>query len=516
MLSTAIIFSDGMVLQRQKKIKVWGETDSTGPVNVSLIDPGTGSELGSAETTAISDGKWAVTLSPQEANTGLQMTITDHLETIIVKDVCIGEVWIAGGQSNMAFLLGFEKNYVREAADKSRSQKEYNPYIRFFDYPKAAFEGALKEFDFKAEGFWRGCSADDLPYFSAVGYYFAEDLQKDLQIPVGIVGCNWGGTPAVAWMDPARLVGTEGSVWLDDYEPYRERQSSPEFLQEYGKNLANNPGDPLSDKMGSMLLKHAVPKVLQKILMVLMKNSQDPEYPFERRPGGLYETMLKKIVPFSCRGVIWYQGETDGDNHPDQYTVVFSKLIENWRELWGEELPFLFVQLAPLDKWFVCDGRNYHGVRRCQQTVSETVPNTWMTSTSDCGMRWDIHPKNKLPVGRRLSLLARKHVYGEDITADAPKMSSASYRGNDLVIQLESARGLHIKGKKLAELAVVYENSDGEEQEKFIHAAVEGDTLVCKGIRNAKALRFAQRPYYEVNLYNDADIPALPAVLSLR
>lgn len=119
----------------------------------------------------------------------------------------------------------------------------------------------------------------------------------------------------------------------------------------------------------------------------------------EQNPGALYHHMLKGVAPFSVRGVIWYQGESD-DRHPEVYATVFSQMIRCWRDLWGEELPFLFVQLAPFEKWLFTSGREYPLLRQQQELVSKTVPGVWMTTSGDAGMQWDIHPKEKKPISR--------------------------------------------------------------------------------------------------------------------
>ncbi len=500
MFKTAMIFTSKMVLQRNKPVPVWGEGNPGETVKVTF-------DGNTVQTTVDENGSWKVELPPHEAGKGYELTVWSAGESLHFTEVSVGEVWLAGGQSNMEYLMGFEKHYEEELG-KERTQD-----IHFFDYPEVSYEGEMEDFHYTTEGFWRDCTDEDLQFYSAVGYYFAKELQADLDVPIGIIGCNWGGTPACAWMDPERLMGTEGEAWVTEYEEAIRDLDVESYKEAFVKNPQNDRTRQIVDPFNLKIVKEGISREEQEALMKMMENmgagaAVFTEGPYwERRPGGLYETMLKKVVPYALRGVIWYQGETDGDSHPDAYASVFSSLIENWRELWGEELPFLFVQLAPFGRWLQCIGEPYAIVREQQEKVADTVPGTWMASIGDAGMEWDIHPKDKKPVGERLALLARGHVYGESILCDAPKALSASRDDGDLVISFENGEGLHIHGDKVNALSV--KGPDGVIRE-VDRACVHGSRLRLLGAADAVEVIFAKGDYYEVNLYNGADIPALP------
>ena len=499
MLKTAMIFNDGMVLQRGKPVPVWGSASPGEEVTAVL-----GQETQKAA--AGDDGEWKIVFSPLEAAEGLTLTIRGESEEIIIHDVAVGEVWIAGGQSNMEFYLGYESHYD-EIKDSFQNNR-----IRFFDYPEAAYEEALTDFNYKNEGFWRYAGKEDLAYFSAVGFYFAVNLQEDLGVPVGIVGCNWGGTPACSWMEPERLVGTKGEVWLADQEEAEKEKPMEQRFLEYRNDPLSDHTDIIHDPVNIRVMRDGLTREEQ--LAEIAKRGPIPAKPFffERRVGALYNTMLKKVAPYAARGVIWYQGETDGDYHPDAYTEVFTRMIESWRDLWQEELPFLFVQLAPYGAWMEFTGEHYGLVRMSQDEVSRTVPGTWMAVTGDVGMEWDIHPKNKQPVGERLALLARGHVYGEDILCDAPDAEMAGWEGDRLLIRFRNAEGLHIEGESLNALFAVEE--DGSRR-PVTQAETNGNALILMNAGDAVSVEFAMEPYYEVNLYNGSHIPARPFRLDI-
>lgn len=215
MLKSAMIFNDNMVLQREKEITIWGITDSLKKVRVLLSDEN-GKGICESECRADSDGKWEVKLEPMYANRNLTMLIQSEKEELKFCNVQIGEVWIAGGQSNMEYWLYFDEEKEQELALPE------NTNIHYFDYPKIAYEGQLEEYDFSEYGFWRKCNAKEMPWFSAVAYYFAKKLEGELQIPIGIVGCNWSGTPACAWIDEDYMRGTAAEIWLREYEEANE------------------------------------------------------------------------------------------------------------------------------------------------------------------------------------------------------------------------------------------------------------------------------------------------------
>lgn len=495
MLKPAAIFADQMILQRNKPITIWGKADIGADVTVRLDEA-------EAVCQTDHDGNWTVSLPPQDAAQDLTMTICSGEEALTLRSVCVGEVWIAGGQSNMAFYLGYEE-YFEEVL---RSPK--NPLIRFYECPRISYEGQDTDFDFSREGFWRSCTDKDLRYFSAVGYYFAAALAEDLQIPIGIIGCNYGGTPACAWMDPEQLRGTEGEVWLTDYADSTRNMDMAAFMEEYRKNPINDSCRMIDDPMNIRIMKDGLSRETQLAVLADPKAVfEAPPIFYERRPGGLYQTMLRKIVPYSVRGVIWYQGETDGDSHPEAYRTVFARMIENWRDLWQDQLPFLFVQLAPFCEWLEVTGKDYGIVRQCQDAVSHTCPDTWMTTTGDVGMEWDIHPKNKKPVGERLALLARGHVYGEDVLCDPPEAYLARRVPEGVEISFRHGEGLMVDGPVLKALQLVL--TDGTAV-----SAAEGHTeagkLIIREDRPVSAVRFAMTDYCEVNLYNGAGVPARP------
>lgn len=508
MLKAAMIFGNNMVIQQQKYFKIWG----TGEPGKSISGTLKGKNTVSVEEFIDKRGNWMLTFSPMEAERNLELTITDDQETLTYSNICIGEVWLAGGQSNMEYFIEFD------AEKESVLNGNMNLDIRFFDYPEVSYEGQLEEHDYSRFGIWRTCTKEDLPYFSAVAYYFAENLNKSLDIPIGIVGCNWGGTPACAWMDKDYLKDNEGKAWLESYDEAVKDLNLEEYKANFIADPKNDHSNPFQDEMMCKVMYPGLSRKEQlRVIEMMSGEDGNPILPkagpyYEKRPGGLYDLMLKKVAPYTSRGVIWYQGETDSDK-PEIYGTVFSKLIECWRNLWEDKLPFLFVQLAPFGEWMGLPGTQFPEIRKQQEFVSKTLPDAWMISSSDAGMEYDIHPKHKKTIGTRLALMARGHIYGENIMCNPPEFLNAERSLEGIKINFQYSDGLHIKGDKINDLSIV--NSDGVELVPF-EVSIADNSLLIKGeFPDKVTISFASTGYYKVNLYNKEDNPAKPFEITL-
>lgn len=506
MLALPVIFGENMVLQQGKKISVWGKAAPGAQVQVAV-------QGGTFTTTAGADGNWRALCGPLEPSFQETFVVSSQGEEIRLGNVLIGEVWLAGGQSNMEFYMRHDACLAEEAPRCA------NQAIRFFDYPEVSYPGQIDEAPYgKAYGFWRPCDRENLEYFSAVAYYFARDLQQALGVPVGIVGCNWGGTAAVSWMDEGAILEGGGKAYLDEYQQAVQGLD----LEAYEKRFQEDPiryrtdilAEPLNDMlMQGLPMEEVMGRVQEMGLTLPGPPLMGPKN--EHRPGGLYEAMLCSLSPFGLRGFIYYQGESDGDAHPHCYQTLFPSLIRCWRRLWGEELPFLFVQLAPLDHWAACSGEPYAIIRAAQQHTADTVPLTGMASTSDVGMEFDIHPKQKRPVGHRLALLAQNRVYGRNVLCDAPRLTGAQWEGSALALTFAHAgSGLTLHGNQLGGLRVF---QNGTERTLAAHAQGDRVLLTGEGLQPGAPtqVRLATGSWYVVNLYNSAGIPAVPGSLDL-
>ncbi len=501
MLKLPMIFGDNMVLQRQKSIEIWGELGPGEQVTVELSR--NGKTVGKASAKSGEDGVFHVFLPALEAGRELALTVVSGGESVTFRDVLIGDVWIAGGQSNMEYFMNFD-------AEREAAYAWDEPELRFFDYPEVSFEGELEEYDFSEFGLWRRCRREDMPWWSAVGAWFAKKLHGETGVPVGVVGCNWGGTRACCWIGREYLEGTPGDVWLRDYERDNEDVDPTEYRNAYLANPANINNHPFEGF--TEVLWPGYTREVQLMALESMAKMEKPPY-FDLigpdhpwRPCGLYETMLKNVAPYTCRGVLWYQGESD-DTHPEIYDAVLEILVRNWRDLWHDELPFLMVELAPFGAWLDCVGDRFPIVRDRQERAARSIPGVWLASSSDCGMEWDIHPKHKRPIGERLALLALGHVYGQNIYCDAPELEEARWADGTLTLTFKYGEGLHIEGEAVNSLTADGVPCMGQTQ---------GNKFILSTQEKPRRVELAQSGYYQVNLYNGAGLPAKPFAAEVR
>lgn len=503
MIELARIFQNGMTLQRQKTIRIWGNTDSVQRIRVFLNEEEILADF-------LIEKEFLFELPAQEAMYDATLTIKGDVDVIELKNIDIGEVWIAGGQSNMEFLLRYE-------ADGERQIREANDmHLRFYDVGEYSFpeEEATTKKENICWDRWVPFVPEWAEYFSAVGMYFAKKLRAAYDVPFAIVGCNWGGTTASSWTEESYLKADEDlKSYLNDYEKTRQDQNKEEYNLKHDEALA---------LMATPRMEEAMRKVMKGNLsqldylnaIPLMQEIAKHPMPMGARhynsPGCLFRMMVKQIAGFTSRGVIWYQGESD-DYKPEIYDKLFSAMIHCWRDAWKEELPFLFVQLAPYGDALGTSGEKYPIIREKQEWVSRNVSNTYMASIMDSGMEKDIHPKNKSVVGERLALLARGKVYGEEILCEPPECVSMEIEEG--IVNLcfsNSGDGLQIQGDKLNALEVCV---DGKAIKTFC-TMINKDSVVIKSDKIKKEsqvnIAFAWTGYCEVNLYNSVGLSAKP------
>ncbi len=502
MLNLAEIFQSGMVLQRLAPLVLWGTAEPEAPVEVTLDG-----RTCVAGTDSL--GNWRATLPPRDAGRDLILTVRSGGQTLTLTGIAVGEVWIAGGQSNMEFWLRYEKHRAGETRDY--------PDLRFFDVPKLAYEGQERDFDYTRVGVWRRAVGEERDYFSAVGYYFQKSLAEALGIPVGIVGCNWGGTPSCAWMSQ-ESVERAGHAWLEaDAEAFRGMD--PEA---YARAMARKPDNATGDPFHSPFNEFMLPRTPVREEIEAFLAAQTPLEPGisalplpQNRPGVLYERMVKAIAPFPVRGVLWYQGESDDNGSRGRlYRDMLAALMADWRRLWDRRLPFLIVQLPGWESWFGFRNNGFSKIRECQRLAVEADPDAYLCSISDAGERFDIHPKDKRVVGERLAALALRHVYGKAVLCDPPFPAQTLREGRRIEIAFKnSGTGLEIRGGALR----ATEATDAAGRVDF-EAAARGDrlTLTLRRESGPVTVRHAGTEWFLVNLYNSAGIPAIPFCLTVE
>ena len=515
MIKLAEIFQNKMTLQRGKKICLWGESDTEENVTVAWNDS-------IICETVVPSGKFRLELPPMEAAEDGVLIVTTKKQQLAFEQVDIGEVWIAGGQSNMEFLLKYDREsdaMISEASDE---------HFRFFDVGEYAFEGerALGTKDGSHWDRWVTYNPKDAPYFSAVGTYFALKLRKSLGVPVAVVGCNWGGTSASAWVKKCVLrADPKLSIYTDRFDRATQGIDLKKYKEKMEKSnaYAQNPKvmEEVDKRMKNEIVKS--PGLLTRIVGKLIVATYKMGPYSENRPGGLYETMLLKIAGYAAAGFLWYQGESDYKD-ADIYDRLLQEVIRGFRREWGDaeaDMAFLLVQLTSYEGWKECSGENYHVIRQMQQRVTDQEKNVHLVSIMDVGSRYDIHPKEKRPVGERLALLAERYTYGMQVHCEAPRIVKAEREDGVIRVTFEHVYGeLAAKGDISDAFCLEAEEKRAKKGGKpsgkiHVTAKTEGSCVILTSdvldqVKGELWLSFAYRPYCPMKLFSKAGLAARP------
>lgn len=379
-------FSNGMVLQRDAKIHVWGWDTPKTKVAVALGEQ-------SATTTTDDNGQWSVSLPERAAGGPLKLTVKGS-QAIELSDIWMGDVWLCSGQSNMEWPVAASANKDAEIAAGN------HPMIRHIKINHRP--SATPETDLSTEG-WKVCTSETVGGFTAVGYFFARHLRTEVDVPIGLIGSNWGGTRIEPWTPP---VGFQGVA----------------ALKSISDNLSNFP-----EKNAEGAVNH-------------------------QSPLALYNGMIHPLIKMPIRGAIWYQGESN-NGEGMLYRDKMEALVNGWRSVWNQpELPFYFVQLAPYN--YGGEGERLAKIWEAQ-TASLGIKNTGMAVTVDIADLKDIHPTNKQDVGKRLALWALAKTYGKDVTYSGPLFQKATAVDSAMIVEFEHGSVLATNdGKPVRELMI--------------------------------------------------------------
>ena len=476
-----IIASD-MVVQRDAPIPVWGWADAGEEVHC---------ELGSSKASATADtsGHWLVRLPALPAGGPFELTVRGH-NTLKQTGILVGEVWLCSGQSNMEMGIAMSKDAKEEVAAAT------HPEIHLCLVPKTKAGFPMADVDAKwkvctpatvAEGGWNG--------FSAVAYYFGREIQKTLNVPVGLIESSWGGTRIEPWTPP------EGFAAVPALAPIGEDvgRANEEYGTAYAASL-----DRLEAAIGEArkaVAEHKPYPALPQLTLQHRLNS-------EGAPTGLYNGMIHPLVPFGIRGAIWYQGESNnGDSM--SYFEKMKGLIAGWRKVWNKgDFPFYFVQIAPFN--YGGDSTREAGIWNAQ-LASLSIPNTGMAVTTDIATLNDIHPPDKQDVGHRLALWALAKTYGKsDLVCSGPLYKSMKADGGKIIVTFNFiGSGLATRdGKDVSNFEIA--GADG----KFApaQAKIDGERVVvsAEGISAPTQVRFAWDQLAQPNLINKEQLPASP------
>ncbi len=492
MLKLAPIFTDHMVLQREKPLRLWGTGEDGSDVTVTLG--------GLSASAAVRGGRWSLTLPALPAGGPYTLHVTDGTQTLELSDVMLGEVWLCGGQSNMELALKDSRD-PQPALDACTETD-----VRLYHVGKRGFFDQ-QFYDEENASHWQLPSADACPHWTAVGYHFGVMLAKKLGVTIGLVECCCGGTSASAWISEETLAGTAiGQQYLDDYANGMEGLTDEEACRAYLEYCDYHAR--WQQRVAECYERD--PQIAwDKVLEICGENRYpgpwSPNNPL--RPHGLYDTMVSRITPYTLRGVLYYQGESD-DHRPKGYQTLLGMLIRQWREDFRDDaLPFLIVQL-PMFCYENTQGTNWAQIRLAQERIYRTTRNTGFACILDCGEFNEIHPKEKRTPAMRLYLQALREVYHlQEQGTTSPLMREAVPAQGSIRVTFDNAdNGLILRGDAGFELR----DADGNWHTARAAANEDSILVTSREVPHPTGVRYAFINYGEVTLFEQNGLPAAP------
>ena len=514
------LFSDHAVLQCGAPAPVWGWAGPGEKIQVSF-----GGQ--SRTTRADSFGKWIVQLAPFPASAEpRELTVRGATNTVRVQDVLAGEVWLAGGQSNMRSPLFAAHNaaeVVPGAAD---------PQLRLFNVKfKTAAEPQPS-----VSGQWQASAPETAKDFSAVGYFFARELRRVTDRPVAVISASWGGTPIQTWISLAGLKQNPAlertlAEWDKAVEQYKTVQANPKLVLDYEADLKRwkNEIEPAYSAAAKVYnAAKAAGKAVGEKPQPARPEPQNPDpmgMPSPSRrpqtPTVSFNGMIAPLAPYAMRGVIWYQGEANGSAGLE-YRKLFPRLIQDWRAHFGPKLTFLYVQLPGWGADAQPVAESGWPWTREAQLMALSEPHTGMAITIDIGDPNNVHPADKLDVAQRLALLARREAYGEKLAASGPLYRDFAVEGTKIRIRFrETGSGLTAGQAPWRAAGVAPLPTDrlvgffiAGADRKWVEAEakIEGESVLVSSpaVSQPAAVRYGWANSPRCNLYNREGLPASP------
>ena len=486
------LFTDNMVLQRGGPVAVYGTADDGEEVSVETA--------GERARATARDGRWSVQLPALNAGGPHRMTVAGK-NTIVLRNVLVGDVWLCTGQSNMAGVL---RTYVspqyKAYADMYKGIPDDEPLemIRLFKQARGAADEPQDDVqpDNAFGASWRVCDAESALLFSCTGYLFARSLQPRIDAPIGLIYAAVGGTPAESWVSSDVIASRPELHGIT--ERFQEALARfPAAQKTHEKRLAD---------------WQAKRKAGEKV-------GRRPRPPKVRRPSGLFRQMIAPLQRFRVKGAIWYQGESNA-GRPEEYATLFPALIASWRRQWGQgDFPFLFVQLAAFHQAHPVPRDAQWPWLREAQAGALKLPNTGMAVAVEAGHQTNIHPPQKPLVAERLVLCALGVAYGQDVVADGPTFKRMTVRGREAAVEFDHVasglvgKGVNLDGHELPAGRLKGFAICGDDRRfKWADAKIVGDTVVLShpDVSTPVAVRYAWDDFPLCNLYSQAGLPAPP------
>ncbi len=430
-VSLPSIFGDHMVMQQDTLVTLWGWGK---PMEKLTITNSWSNDT--LKTAVHNNAEWSVQFKTPKTSEPQSIKIKGY-NTVEIKDILMGEVWILSGQSNMEWSVD---HGIIDGEELSKNANHNEIRLFHVVWQTSAYPGI------DVRGKWVKCTPETMRPFSAIGYFFGEELQQQLNVPVGLISSNWGGTPVEAWIPEPAL-------------------SSNSRLNEAADVLPYFPWAPT-------------------------------------KPGIVYNAMIAPLMPLAIKGVLWYQGEANVDN-AYAYTEALTLMVDCWRKGFGTDFDFYFAQIAPFMYYPKETGVQ---IRDAQRRALNAIPNSGMMMVSDIGDTVDIHPRNKLAAGKRFAHLALNKSYGlKQFPASGPIYLSHQVDGSKVTVHFDDAEGLYSTSKDLE----MFELAGSDKKWFPAKATIKGNAVIvqCKQVKEPVYVRYAWSNTATPTLFNKDDLP---------
>ncbi|MEZ0182248.1 GDSL-type esterase/lipase family protein [Flavobacterium oncorhynchi] len=456
------VFSDNMILQREEPIVIYGNANGGSKVEV-LFD-------NQKEIVSTNEyGKWKAVFPAMKSGGTHQIKISSEKKSIVLKNILIGDIWFCSGQSNMAFPL---KNAENGTSVIKNAQN--NTTLRLLNFE------VLRETDEKAwdstvlektnqlqyfSGKWKVCDSINAKNFSAIAFYFGQNITREENVPIGLIEVAVGGSPIESWIDRYTLEHDDKVV--DVLTNWRKS----DFIMPWVRSRADEN----------------------------LKNAVNPKQRHPYAPSYNYEAGVAQFTEFPIKGFLWYQGESNAHNI-ELYEHLMPVMVQSWRKVWGASLPFYYVQLSSIDR------PSWPSFRDMQNRIQKEIPNSGMAVSMDFGDSTNVHPIRKKQIGDRLALLALKYTYGKNIIAEGPAVLKAIQKRDVILISFSNAKQLQTADKKeLIGFELVTEKGNRMEcKAEIVNNQVE---ITIPKAEKIKTVLYAWKPYTKANLVNEENLP---------
>lgn len=460
-LQMPYVFATNMVFQRNRSIPFYGSANSGDTVKVVF---------NSSEKTSIvnDDGQWSLQFPAQNAGGPFRATIKTSSQKIELNNIFIGEVWLCAGQSNMDFPLS------EAIQSKDEMLKAQNSSKIFLLNREPVTETDNRSWDSSIlskvnrheyfSGSWNVCDSNSAKDFSAVAYYYGQQIQQQLNVPVGLIQVAVGGSTTESWIDRKSM--EHHPVLVNELTNWRKS----DFFMDWVRQRAETN----------------------------LKNSSNTKQRHPYDPAFNFEAGIHDLTGFPVKGVIWYQGESNAHNI-ELHEILFTELVKSWRSNWGYELPFYFVQLSSLNR------PTWAHFRSSQFELQKKIPSTYMAVTSDLGEKENVHPRRKKEVGERLARLALHHEYGfRKIVPSGPSIVNVKLESKNVKISfdqlLRTAESETLNGFELINHKGIIREGFGKIYKNRVLIPIQTNEKIV-------AVRYAWKPFTDANLVNKEGLP---------